>query len=53
VLKVDRHTVKRRLHKIEESLGRALHTCQAELELALRLEALGEITEIETSSIGG
>jgi hypothetical protein len=51
VLKVDRHTVKRRLHRIEESLGRALHTCQAELELALRLEALGDVSEIETPSI--
>lgn len=51
VLKVDRHTVKRRLHKIEESLGRALHTCQAELELALRLEALDDVAEIETPSI--
>jgi hypothetical protein len=41
VLKVNRHTVERRLHKIETSLGRPLHTCQAELEVALRLEALG------------
>lgn len=39
-LKVNRHTVERRLHKIEASLGRSLHTCQAELEVALRLEAL-------------
>ncbi len=51
VLKVDRHTVKRRLHKIEESLGRALHTCQAELEVALRLEALGDVTEVEAPSV--
>jgi hypothetical protein len=40
VLNVNRHTVERRLHKIEASLGRSLHSCQAELEVALRLEAL-------------
>jgi PucR C-terminal helix-turn-helix domain/GGDEF-like domain len=41
-LGVDRHTVQRRLQSIETRLGRLLHTCQAELEVALRLEALGE-----------
>lgn len=40
-LKVDRHTVERRLQKIEERLGRTLPTCQAELEVALSLHALG------------
>jgi hypothetical protein len=40
-LKVDRHTVKRRLQAIEAKLGRPLHTCQAELEVALRLEEFG------------
>ncbi len=40
-LKVDRHTVERRLHKIEERLGRLLPTCQTELEVALRLHDLG------------
>jgi hypothetical protein len=40
-LKVDRHTVERRLQKIEERLGRLLPTCQAELEVALRLHELG------------
>jgi hypothetical protein len=40
VLGVNRHTIERRLHKIEASLGRSLHTCQAELEVALRLEEL-------------
>jgi hypothetical protein len=45
VLNVNRHTVERRLHKIEASLGRSLHTCQAELEVALRLEALGSGAE--------
>jgi hypothetical protein len=38
VLNVNRHTVERRLHKIEASLGRSLHTCQAELEGALPRE---------------
>jgi sugar diacid utilization regulator len=39
-LQVNRHTVRRRLHKIEEALGRLLHACRAELEVALRLEEL-------------
>ena len=43
-LGVDRHTVVRRLHTIETRLGRLLHTCHAELEVALRLEELGEPT---------
>jgi hypothetical protein len=41
-LKVDRHTVERRLTAIERSLGRSVHVCRAELEVALRLEELGE-----------
>jgi hypothetical protein len=48
-LSVDRHTVERRLHRIEKSLGRALHTCQAELEVALRLEALGDDAQDDRS----
>jgi hypothetical protein len=43
-LKVDRHTVERRLQKIEERLGRLHSTCQAELEVALRLHELGAIS---------
>ncbi|HEX8690503.1 MAG TPA: helix-turn-helix domain-containing protein [Solirubrobacterales bacterium] len=39
-LEVDRHTVQRRLRKAEETLGRLLHSCHAELEVALKLEAL-------------
>ena len=39
-----RHTVERRLHAIEQKLGRLLHTCHAELEVALLLEELGEPT---------
>ena len=41
-LRVDRHTVERRLNSIETRLGRSLHTCRAELEVALRLEELGD-----------
>jgi hypothetical protein len=44
VLQVDRHTVRRRLSTIEEALGRLIPTCRAELEMALRLEALGDAT---------
>ncbi len=44
-LGVDRHTVQRRLRKTEEALGRLLHTCHAELEVALVVEELdGEPT---------
>lgn len=41
-LGVARHTVERRLRTIEEKLGQRLHTRQAELEVALRLEELNE-----------
>jgi PucR-like helix-turn-helix protein/diguanylate cyclase with GGDEF domain len=43
-LEVDRHTVQRRLRKVEETLGRLLHACHAELEVALRLEELEAAT---------
>jgi len=46
-LGVDRHTVERRLNAIETRMGRLLHTCQAELQVALRLEELGDIDRIE------
>jgi hypothetical protein len=39
-LEVDRHTVQRRLRKVEEALGRLLHSCHAEIEVALVLEEL-------------
>jgi hypothetical protein len=39
-LEVDRHTVQRRLRKVEEALGRLLPSCHAELEVALSLEEL-------------
>ncbi|HEX7278310.1 MAG TPA: helix-turn-helix domain-containing protein [Solirubrobacterales bacterium] len=38
ILSVDRHTVQRRLRRVEENLGRPLHACQAELKVALDLE---------------
>ncbi len=40
-LGVARNTVESRLREIEERLGRPLSTCAAQLEVALRLEALG------------
>ncbi len=40
-LKIDRHTVERRLRAIESRLGRQLRSCHAELEVVLRLEELG------------
>jgi PucR C-terminal helix-turn-helix domain len=39
-LEIDRHTVQRRLRKVEEALGRLLPSCHAELEVALSLEEL-------------
>lgn len=39
-LAVDRHTVQRRLRKVEEALGRLLPDCHAELVVALSLEEL-------------
>lgn len=50
-LEVDRHTVQRRLRKVEEALGRLLHSCHAELEVALVLEELDR--EVERSRLGG
>lgn len=43
LLGVTRHTVENRLREIEKILGRPLATCLAELEVALRLEALKHI----------
>jgi len=39
-LGVDRHTVRRRLRKVEEAIDRPLDTCRAELEVALHIERL-------------
>ncbi len=38
LLGVERHTVARRLQKVEQCLGRPLHTCRAALEVAMHLE---------------
>ncbi len=43
-LEIDRHTVQRRLRKVEEALGRLLPSCHAELEVALRLEELDDFS---------
>ncbi|MET0305680.1 MAG: helix-turn-helix domain-containing protein [Solirubrobacterales bacterium] len=45
-LAVDRHTVQRRLRKVEEALGRLLPDCHAELVVALSLEALEAEAEL-------
>jgi hypothetical protein len=46
-LGVDRHTVERRLRRIEHGLGRWINGCRAELELALRLDELSDGTRID------
>ena len=39
-LEVGRHTVQRRLGRVEQIIGRPLYACHAEIEVALRLAAL-------------
>jgi hypothetical protein len=53
-LEVDRHTVQRRLRKVEEALGRLLHVCHAEIEVALSIEELddGAATRAEQRFVG-
>jgi PucR C-terminal helix-turn-helix domain/GGDEF-like domain len=51
-LEVGRHTVENRLRTVEQSLGRSLQTCLAELELALHLEELGGVAGSESLSPG-
>ncbi len=50
-LEVDRHTVQRRLRKVEEALGRLLHTCHAELAVALSLEELSGKPQSEAAAL--
>jgi hypothetical protein len=50
LLRVDRHTVQRRLRKVEERLDRLLDTCYAELEVALRLQELGDVEDTGSES---
>ncbi len=40
-LGIDRHTVANRLRAIEERLGRSLSSCASDIEIALRLDELG------------
>ena len=50
-LEVDRHTVQRRLRKVEEALGRLLPDCHAELVVALSLDELAaEANEDEVTA---
>lgn len=46
-LAVDRHTVQRRLRRVEEALGRLLPDCHAELVVVLSLEELEAETGLE------
>jgi PucR C-terminal helix-turn-helix domain/GGDEF-like domain len=45
-LGVVRQTVERRIRTIEQRIGRPVRACHAELEVALRLEELGETTRL-------
>jgi DNA-binding PucR family transcriptional regulator len=51
-LGVDRHTVQRRLRKAEEALGRVLHSCHAEVEVALILEELDSAVDAPHAYLG-
>lgn len=44
-LSVKRQTVEQRMQTVDQALGRALDTCLAELEVALRLDELGPARE--------
>jgi sugar diacid utilization regulator len=45
LLKIHRHTVERHLDRTKELIGRELHTCHGEIELALRLVELQDVGE--------
>jgi hypothetical protein len=45
-LNVARHTVENRLRMVEQCLGRPIHTCWPELEVALRLDELGGAPDV-------
>ena len=51
VLRVVRSTVENRLRTIEERLGRSLHPCPPELEIALHLDNLGPLDVTDTATI--
>lgn len=44
-LGVTRHTVQRRIRTVEQAIGQYLHTCQAELQVALKLKELNGFRE--------
>ena len=50
LLQIDRSTVHRHLHKVEETLKRPVHECHAELKVALELQELRGDPREETSS---
>jgi hypothetical protein len=50
-LAVDRHTVQRRLRKVEEALGRLLPDCHAELVVALGLDELETVSAVEGAGL--
>lgn len=52
-LAVDRHTVQRRLRKVEEALGRLLPDCHAELVVALGLDELASEPDADDVSAVG
>jgi hypothetical protein len=52
-LAVDRHTVQRRLRKVEKALGRLLPDCHAELVVALSLEEIEFGQDADTSAVVG
>jgi purine catabolism regulator len=39
-LGVDRHTVQRRLRRVEQAVGRSVDECRVEMDVALRVELL-------------
>lgn len=51
-LGIDRHTVQRRLRKVEDTLGRILPACHAELEVALGLDELEAAAATERTREG-
>jgi PucR C-terminal helix-turn-helix domain/GGDEF-like domain len=48
-LGVTRHTVQRRIRTIEQTIGQLLHTCHAELQVALQLDELKGVTNTRKS----
>jgi hypothetical protein len=51
VLCVSRNTVASRLREVEVRLGRPLHACGAEMEAALRLNEVSELTAVDPHTV--